>query len=84
MPTEHDGGVHVVAAGVRLAVDGAAVRHVLQVLQRQGVDVGPERDGPITGADVADHTVTARHHARAEPGDGQFTGDQGGGLEFGV
>ncbi len=81
---EQDGGVHVVAAGVRDLLDGAAVRHVLQVVQRQRVQIGAERDHPLALADVADHTVAPGHQARREAGQGQLTDDQRGRLEFGV
>ena len=67
---EQDRGVHVVAAGVADALHGGAVRHVLGVVQRQGVDVGAQRDDRAVGpaVDVADHAVALGQQPRAQPG----------------
>jgi hypothetical protein len=75
-------GVHVVAAGVRHIHDRGAVRDVLGVLQRQRVQVGPERDDPLALADVADDAVALRQQLRGQSGDGQFAGDERGCLEL--
>ena len=44
---QDDGGVHVVPAGVAEALAGGGVRHVLEVGQRQRVDVGAQHDDRV-------------------------------------
>ena len=57
-------GVHVVAAGVRDALHGARPRVVAPVVDREGVEVGAERDHrPRTRPDV-DHQAVAREQGR--------------------
>ena len=80
--SEQDRRVYVVTAGVRDVLHRGPVRHVLGVLQRQGVQVGPEGDHPVALADVAEHAVALRQQPRRQAGDGQLAGDQGGGLEL--
>ena len=85
---EQDRGVHVVAAGVADVGHGGPVRHVLDVGQRQRVQVGPDGDdapaGPAaTGADVADDPVALGHQARLQAGVAQQALDEGGGFELG-
>ena len=63
-------GVHVVPAGVADALAGGGVGDVLEVGQRQGVDVGPEDDDrAAAAADLATRPVPAgqppRRQARA-------------------
>ena len=57
---------------------------VLDVGQRQRVDVRPQRDHPAAGADVAGHPGAARQHPRRQPGRGQPLDQQRGGLVLGV
>jgi hypothetical protein len=59
-----------------------AVGHVLDIGQRQGIQVGPQGDDAIAAADVADDAVAARQEARLQPGHRQLAEDQAGGLEF--
>jgi hypothetical protein len=79
---QQDRGVHVVAAGVGDTVHRRAVGHVLRVLQRQGVEVGPQCDHSVAGADVADDPVARGQQPRREAGDGELAGDQRGRLEL--
>jgi hypothetical protein len=79
---QHDRGVHVVAAGVRHVLHGRAVRHVLEVGQRQRVQVGPEGDHPVALTDVADQTVAFGQHLRLEAGHRELPGDQCGSFEL--
>ena len=58
--------------------------HVLGVVQRQGVDVGAQRDDRAVrpAVDVADHAVALGQQARVQPGQRQLPGDQRGRLEL--
>jgi hypothetical protein len=64
---QHRRGVHVVAAGVRDALDGGAEREGGLLLHRQRVQVPPQRDQRTGGADVAE-----------QPGAGKRAGVQAG------
>ena len=72
---EEGGGVQVVAAGVRDALDGADPRIGDAVLNRERVEVGAKSDHrPGAGADVHDEPV-ARQGAGHEPGLVEALGD---------
>jgi hypothetical protein len=78
---EQHGGVHVVAAGMADPRDRRPVGDVLLVLQRQGVDVGPQRDDrPVAVADVADEPRADRQQSGPQPDGLQAAGDQRGRL----
>ena len=65
---EHRGRVRIVTAGVADARHGRRVRHVLDVLQRQRVDVRAQRDDPLAGADVAVQARTGGQDVRLQAG----------------
>jgi hypothetical protein len=83
--TEDDGGVHVVAAGVRAVGHGRAVRAVaLHVGDGQAVDVGPHgkhagAPGPLFAlyTDVTDEPCPDGEYARLEAGPLQPLLDRG-------
>lgn len=74
--------MYVVSAGVADIVDSGPVRNVFGVRQRKGIKVGPQRDHPVTTADVADHPVALGQQPWFEAGPGQLPSHQRGGLEF--
>ena len=80
---EDDGGVHVVPAGVAEALAGGGVGHVLEVGQRQGVDVGAQDDDRVAGPDLADQAGAGGQPARLEPVVAQPLLQEGGRLELG-
>jgi hypothetical protein len=75
--------VHVVPAGVAEAFLGGGVRDVLEVGQRQGVDVGAQDDDGVPGADLADQPGPGRQSPRLEADLAQPLLQVGGGLELG-
>jgi hypothetical protein len=78
---EQDGGVQIVPAGVADPWHGRAVGNVLLVLEREGVDVGAQRDGrAVAVAHVADQPRAGGQQARAQADRFEAAGDQGGGL----
>ena len=81
---EQDRGVHVVAAGVADALHRRAVRHVLGVVQRQGVDVGAQRDDRAVRSPLMSQMTPLPLGSRRglQPGQRQLPGDQGGRLEL--
>lgn len=80
---EHHGGVHVVAAAVRDAVDGRGVLQAGAVLDRQGVEVGAQRDpaGRLGRPHVGDDTGPGKA-AMAYAGAGQVLADDVGGARL--
>ena len=81
---EQHRGVRVVAAGVHHAVDGGRERQAGVLLQRQGVEVGAQRDAAVAVADVADEAGAAGEGAGLETGRRQLPGDQLGGAVLGA
>ena len=79
---EHDRGVHVVTAGVADAGIARAVGHVLRVLERQRVEVGPQQHGRAGGLGVADVAPQAgrRQQLRGRPACVSRLGDDGRGA----
>jgi hypothetical protein len=75
-----DRRVHVVPTGVADILHFRSVRHLLGVRQRKRVQVGAQRHDPVTGADVAEHTVAGRQQGRLQARRPQLGGDQGGGA----
>ena len=75
---EQDRGVRVVPAGMTRARGARAVRDVLEVGQRQRVDVGTQRDHSLALADVADDAGAAGQHGRRQSEHPQPLGDQVG------
>ena len=84
---EHDRRVDVVAAGMRDAVDLAAVRHVLLVGHRQCVEVRTQREDSVStrrrrrhgmGGDVAHETGADGQAASVEPGEFEALVDEVG------
>jgi hypothetical protein len=86
---EQHRGVHVVPAGVAEAGAGGGVLDVLEVGQRQRVDVGAQHhDRAAVPAvrprrDVADQPGAAGQPARVQPGGAQPLLEEGGGLVLG-
>ena len=82
---EQDGRVDVVPARMADALHGRSVRHILRVLQRQRVEVGPQRDdraGRAVAGHVADDAVARRQQAWRQAGRGQLPEDELGSLEL--
>ena len=82
---QQHGGVAVMAAGMHHALGRAAIRDVVQFLDRQGIHVGAQADGAVAGA-VAQHAhhagdADAAMHLDA-PGF-ELAGDDLGGAMFG-
>ena len=81
---EQHRGVRVVAAGVHHAGDGGRVREAGVLLQRQGVEVGAQRDAAIAVADVADEAGAAGERAGFETGRHQLAGHERRGAVLGA
>jgi hypothetical protein len=81
---EHRGRVHVVTAGVADTRHRGHVRDVLDVLQRQRVDVRAQRHHPLARADLAGQTGADRQHPGLQADRLQGLDQLGGGAVLGV
>ncbi len=77
---ECDARVRVVAARVTDTVHCGLVRHILQIPQRQRIDVCPKADRPLPCSDVTDQPGPHRQHLRLQSGGPQLRDQQCGCL----